>query len=127
MLLLDRAGRKSRWAISKTDHFPRMYEQIMEGFISGTVKVELSGVTLDENEPPTVKPEELRVTVPEGFRADARRDCPARAGGTAGGGQGRGHRYVDEGSGRGADSRRNGRGGGPGAGGACGPCVRLCV
>ncbi len=68
VLLLDRAGRKSRWAISKTDHFPRMYEQIMEGFISGTVKVELSGVTLDENEPPTVKPEELRVTVPEGFR-----------------------------------------------------------
>lgn len=68
VLLLDRAGRKSRWAIGKADHFPRMYEQIMEGFISGTVKVELSGVMLDENDPPAVKPEELRVTVPEGFR-----------------------------------------------------------
>lgn len=68
VLLLDRAGRKSRWAIGKADHFPRMYEQIMEGFISGTVRVELSGVALDENDPPAVKPEELRVTVPEGFR-----------------------------------------------------------
>lgn len=68
VLLLDRAGRKSRWAIAKTDHFPRLYEQIMEGFISGTVRVELSGVSIDTNDPPSVKPEELRVTVPEGFK-----------------------------------------------------------
>ncbi|MFO0831845.1 MAG: redoxin domain-containing protein [Phycisphaerales bacterium] len=68
VLLLDRAGRKSRWAIGKADHFPRMYEQIMEGFISGVVRIEISGVHIDNDDPPAVKPEELRVTVPEGFR-----------------------------------------------------------
>ncbi len=68
VLLLDRAGRKSRWAIAKSDHFPRLYEQIMEGFISGTVRVELSGVTIDTNDPPSIRPEDLRVTVPEGFK-----------------------------------------------------------
>jgi peroxiredoxin len=68
VLLLDRAGRKSRWAIGKGDHFPRLYEQIMEGFISGTVKVEVTGVTLDETDPPAMKAEDVRVTVPEGYK-----------------------------------------------------------
>lgn len=59
---------KVRYAFAVSDHLPRKIERIIEGTMaSGTMVLELAGVSVDDANPPRMLPESLKVTVPEGY------------------------------------------------------------
>jgi thiol-disulfide isomerase/thioredoxin len=70
--VLVQSGRiKVRWLIGQQDHLPRKREAILSAAAaSGTMVLELHEIKTDENKPPRMTEEMLRVAVPEGYTED---------------------------------------------------------
>ncbi len=70
-------SQKFRYAIARKDSFPRMVEQLFESAtMQGKVTIEITNVAIDNNTPPALNENELRVPVPEGYTEDRQAGTP---------------------------------------------------
>lgn len=71
-------SKKTRWAIARSDSFPRQMQQIFESAsMQGTLTIDLKSVRVDNNVTPDLPVEEVRVTVPEGYTEDRQVSTPS--------------------------------------------------
>lgn len=71
------SGQKFRYAIARKDSFPRLIEQLFESAtMQGKLTIELTNVVIDNNTPPALTENEMRVPVPEGYTEDRQAGKP---------------------------------------------------
>lgn len=71
-------SKKTRWAIARSDSFPRQMQQIFESAsMQGTLTIDLNSVRVDNNVTPDLPAEEVRVAVPEGYTEDRQVSTPS--------------------------------------------------
>ena len=71
-------SKKTRWAIARSDSFPRQMQQVFESAsMQGTLTIDLKSVRVDNNVTPDLPAEELRVDVPEGYTEDRQVNTPS--------------------------------------------------
>jgi peroxiredoxin len=69
---------KHRWAFSRSDHFPRLVEQLFESdLLGGSVPVEFTNVRIENEVPSGTSGDALRVKVPDGYSEDRPAARPA--------------------------------------------------
>lgn len=70
-------GQKFRYAIARKDSFPRLIEQLFESAtMQGKLTIDITNVVIDNNTPPALTENEMRVPVPEGYTEDRQAGKP---------------------------------------------------
>lgn len=72
---IERSAKKIKWFIAAADHFPRRIVIAMPGSY-GEMILNLTGVTIDNQNPPAISPQLARVPVPADFVEDRRAAPP---------------------------------------------------
>jgi cytochrome c biogenesis protein CcmG/thiol:disulfide interchange protein DsbE len=70
-------ARKERWYIAATDHLPRRIAIVPAGD-KGELVLDLSGMTVDNSETPSLTAAQMRVQVPPGYEEDRRQPSAVR-------------------------------------------------